>query len=313
MPDVWVVVASGSPQERAVRVDGRLFVGRECAGVDEAHRLLVEEAAVSRDHAEIRLLAREVSLVDRSTNGTRVNGRLIERDEWHPLHDGDVVAVGSAELTLRVLEDSTGTPSGRTTEKAAPSTRVVVLVGDIMGYTALTEASGAVAVAAAAEQLWRHVRMLVIEHGGTVNNYAGDAILATWDATDDEGVVAALRCAVAADEDVLTRALDLEVRTADGGAIRMGWAVTVGEVAVGRTSPSKLAVFGDAVNLAFRLSGLAGRDGHPAVLVTDEVARLAPPELALGDPQDVMVKGKSTPTTVRGVARRDRGADPAAR
>jgi class 3 adenylate cyclase len=302
MPDVWVVVASGSQDERAVRVDGRLFIGRECAGVDDAHRFLVEESAVSRDHAEIRASSDEVVIVDRSTNGTRVNGRLIERDEWHPLKDGDVVTIGSVELTVRVLDDTAALPSGRTTEKAVTSGRVAVLVGDIVGYTGLTEANGAVAVAAAAEHLWRDVRLLVIEHGGTVSNYAGDAVLATWDAAADEGIAAAVRCALAANAEVIDRAVELDVRARDGGSIRMGWAVTVGEVAIGRTSPSKLAVFGDAVNLCFRLSGIAGRDGMPAVLVTDDVARALPSGITLGDPREVTVKGKTTPISVRGAS-----------
>ncbi|HVS68471.1 MAG TPA: adenylate/guanylate cyclase domain-containing protein [Mycobacteriales bacterium] len=301
MGDAWVVSAPGSPEERAVRVDGRLFIGRECAGVDDAHRLLVEEAAVSRDHAEIRTSADGVHVVDRSTNGTRVNGRRIERDEWHPLADGDVLMIGSTELTLRVLEDlAVSAERQSATERAMASGRMAILVGDIVNYTTLTETRGAVAVAAAAEELWREVRPLVIEYGGTVNNYAGDAVLATWDATEDDGVAAALRCALAADVAVTARADELEVRALDGGPIRMGWAVTAGEVAVGRTSPSKLAVFGDAVNLAFRLSGIAGREGMPAVLVTNEVAPIVPPDVSLGAPADVVVKGKTGATTVRG-------------
>jgi class 3 adenylate cyclase len=303
MPDVWVVAAPGSPEERAVRVDGRLFIGRECAGVDEAHRLLVEEAAVSRDHAEIRVSTDGVLVVDRSTNGTRVNRRQIERDEWHPLVDGDVVTIGSTELTIRVLDDALASESGhRVTATASTSGRMAVLVGDIVNYTPLTEAVGAVAVATAAEQLWREVRPLVIEHGGTVNSYAGDAILATWDASESGGVGAAVRCAVSADAGVGARAPELDVRALDGGPIRMGWAVTVGEVAIGRTSPSKLAVFGDAVNLAFRLSGVAGRDGMPAVLVTDAVAQHAPADVVLGEPTEVVVKGKTGAITVLGAS-----------
>jgi class 3 adenylate cyclase len=307
MPDVWVVAAPGSPEERAVRVDGRLFIGRECAGIDDAHRLLVEEAAVSRDHAEIRVSTDGVLVVDRSTNGTRVNRRQIERDEWHPLVDGDIVTVGSTDLTIRVLDDALAPESvHRVTATASTSGRMAVLVGDIVNYTPLTEAIGPVAVATAAEQLWRVVRPLVIEHGGTVNSYAGDAILATWEATEDGGIGAAVRCAVAADAGVRARAPELEVRALEGGPIQMGWAVTVGEVAIGRTSPSKLAVFGDAVNLAFRLSGLAGRDGMPSVLVTDDVAQSGPPDIALGEPTDVMVKGKTGAVTVRGAASADR-------
>jgi class 3 adenylate cyclase len=304
MPDVWIVTAPGSPDERAVRVDGRLFLGRECAGIDDAHRLLVDEAAVSRDHAELRVSPEDVRVVDRSTNGTKVNGRLIERDEWHTLVDGDVVTIGSTDLTLRVIEEL-ATTAGRqsATERAVASGRTAVMVGDIVNYTTLTETSGAVAVATSAEQLWREVRPLVIQHGGTVNNYAGDAVLATWEAKENDGVAAAVRCALAADEAVTARASGLELRAPDGGPIAMGWAVTVGEVAVGRTSPSKLAVFGDAVNLAFRLSGIAGREGMPAVLVTDEVAGATPPEVGLGQPTEVEVKGKTGVTSVRGASR----------
>ncbi|HVT65732.1 MAG TPA: FHA domain-containing protein [Mycobacteriales bacterium] len=301
MPDVWVVSAPGSPDERAVRVDGRLFLGRECAGIDDGHRLLVEEAAVSRDHAEIRVTVDDVRVIDRSTNGTKVNARLIERDEWHSLVDGDVVTIGSTDLTLRVMEEPAATAVRHSaTERATASGRMAVVVGDMVQYTALTESNGAVAVAASAEQLWREVRPLVIEHGGTVNNYAGDAVLATWDAKDDEGVAAAVRCAVAADAAVAERASGLELRGLDGGPITMGWAVTVGEVAVGRTSPSKFAVFGDAVNLAFRLSGIAGRKGMPTVLVTEDVAEVAPSEVVLGAPTEVEVKGKTGATPVRG-------------
>lgn len=307
MPEVWVVSAPGAPDERAVRVDGRLFLGRECAGIDDAHRLLVNEPAVSRDHAEIRATPGDVRIVDRSTNGTKVNGRLIERDEWHVLVDGDLLTIGSTDLTLRVVEDLAATAARQSaTERAVASGRTAVLVGDIVNYTNLTERSGALAVAASAEQLWREVRPLVVDYGGTVNNYAGDAVLATWDAADDDGVVAALRCAIAADRAVLGRATEIELRALDGGPITMGWAVTVGDVAVGRTSPSKLAVFGDAVNLAFRLSGIAGRGGMPAVLVTDDVAHVAPADITLGQATAVEVKGKTSAVSVRGASRVDR-------
>jgi class 3 adenylate cyclase len=305
MADVWVVTSPGLPDERAIRVDGRLCLGRECAGVDEAHRFLVDEAAVSRDHAEIRVSATDVLIVDRSTNGTRVNGRLIERDEWHPLADGDVVTIGSTALTLRVLADHAAAAVPHSaTEKASVTGRMAVLVGDIVGYTTLTEANGAIAVAAAAEQLWQQLRPLVITHGGTVNSYVGDAVLATWDAVDPTGVADATRCATAATEVAAAHAAELALRGDDGLPIRMGWAVTVGDVAVGRTSPSKIAVFGDAVNLAFRLSGIAGRDDMPAVLLTDEVAAMAPEDVTVGSRQEVPVKGKTGTVAVHGAVRR---------
>ena len=58
-----------------------LMVGRECPGVDERHRLLIDDPAVSRTHLELRLDLEldQAWLTDHSTNGTRLNGRRIER------------------------------------------------------------------------------------------------------------------------------------------------------------------------------------------------------------------------------------------
>jgi adenylate cyclase len=42
---------------------------------------------------------------------------------------------------------------------------------------------------------------------------------------------------------------------------------------VSRLTGMLVTVLGDATNVAFRLSGLAGRDGRPDVLVTDAVHR----------------------------------------
>jgi hypothetical protein len=51
-----IVVDPGSPGEASRPLVDRLFVGRECAGVDDAHRILLgDDMAVSRNHLEIRV------------------------------------------------------------------------------------------------------------------------------------------------------------------------------------------------------------------------------------------------------------------
>ncbi len=94
----------------------------------------------------------------------------------------------------------------------------------------------------------------------------------------------------------------LSLRAPDGSVITMGWAVVVGEVAI---SPLGASVLGDATNLAFRLSGLAGREGRPTVLVTGP-ARHAVAEqqgYRFGAPLEVSVKGRAGTETVYGVSR----------
>ena len=39
-PAAVIVVEPGTPAERTVPVTDRLFVGRECVGIDDAHRLV---------------------------------------------------------------------------------------------------------------------------------------------------------------------------------------------------------------------------------------------------------------------------------
>jgi class 3 adenylate cyclase len=58
-------------------------------------------------------------------------------------------------------------------------------------------------------------------------------------------------------------------------------------------------VHGDAVNLAFRLAGLAGRGEVPPVLVETAVAAVSADAAAYDAEFSITVKGRQTPATVR--------------
>ncbi len=178
MTQMWLVIEADSVGERVVPVASRMHVGRECLGVDERQRLLLDDPAISRDHLEIRLDP-EPALVDTSSNGTRINGRRVERGENNPLADGDVITLGTSRLTVRLLKDGADRPERphhTATARDSSPTLVAIVVGDLVGYTSMTETAGGTAVAEATDRLFGALRELVIEHGGTVSNYAGDAI-----------------------------------------------------------------------------------------------------------------------------------------
>ena len=82
-------------QERIVALTGpSLVVGR---GAEAGLRL--DDAGVSRRHAEVRLDGGSASVADLgSTNGTRVNGKAVSVS---PLQDGDRIGVGTTELVYR--------------------------------------------------------------------------------------------------------------------------------------------------------------------------------------------------------------------
>ncbi len=62
-------------------------------------------------------------------------------------------------------------------------------------------------------------------------------------------------------------------------------------------------MLGDATNVAFRLSGLAGRVGRPDVLVTDAVHRATSAAFAFTPPSAIQVKGRRQPVQVLGASR----------
>ncbi len=305
MTQMWLVIETDALGERVVPVASRMHVGRECHGVDERQRLLLDDPAISRDHLEIRL-APEPGLIDTSSNGTRINGRRVERGERNALADGDVITLGASRLIVRLLEDDadrTKRHDHTATARDSSPTLVAIVVGDVVGYTTMTEAAGGAAVAEATDRLFGALRELVIEHGGTVSNYAGDAILSFWDVSGETGGVArAVRCAIESVATTQRISPELALRDAAGEPLRMGWAVTVGPVASGRPSPSREGVHGDAVILAFRLAGLAARAGLADLLVTAEAVVAADLDTAFGPALDLEVKGRLAAARVRGLA-----------
>ena len=99
----FLAVDPGTEHEVLVPIDEQILVGRECAGVDERHRLLVRDESVSRKHLEIRVDAtgNRAWAVDVSSNGTLLNGVAMEPSMPVPLRPGDQLTVGSVRLQFR--------------------------------------------------------------------------------------------------------------------------------------------------------------------------------------------------------------------
>lgn len=269
---------------------GRLFVGRECAGIEPRQRLILGEPSISRDHFELRADSDGTRLIDHSTNGTWVNGRRVERGEPVTLADGDRIEVGELTLEFRA---SAAAPSGVETDLTIRTAGVIplaIVVGDVIGYTAMTERHGAEPVARTMESVFGSLQELLRQYRGTVGNYVGDALFAAWDTRRDERALAnAIGFALDAAE------LASELPALDEAPLRMGWAVTFGEAVSGRPALSRDSLHGDAVNLAFRLASLAGREGLPGVLVTAEVVDEAPQAAAYAPLEELSVKGRAAP------------------
>ncbi len=297
----YLVMGDGSP-ERSVPIFDQLFVGRECAGISESRRLVIADPEISRTHLEIRLDAEgdQAFVIDTSTNGTLLNGMRLERAVPQPIRAGDEIRIGDMVLTFRSqrFTAASGIAQGLTRTRISRAAMVMV-VGDIVNYSTISQVTDEQVIAQSLHTLWNQVGGVLRAHHGTLNHYAGDAIFAIWEASRfTDAAERAIDFALAADRLVEELGPTLPLRGPDGAPIRMGWGVVVGMVALAAMTRSVEAVIGDSTNVAFRLAGLAGRDGRAPVMATRGVRRTVEAHFTWGEGEDVEIKGRHGMETV---------------
>jgi class 3 adenylate cyclase/tetratricopeptide (TPR) repeat protein len=171
---------------------------------------------------------------------------------------------------------------------------VTVLFADMAGSTALGEELDPEEMRRLLTRYYAIARDCVTQHGGTIEKFIGDAVMAvfglpTAHGDDPDRAVAA---AVAMREH-----LRADAQLSDRFAIRFG--VSTGEVVASRDqSAGDFLITGDATNVAARLQQAA----EPwSILVSDRTVRASTRSFDFGDEVQVAAKGKSVPVAAREV------------
>jgi adenylate cyclase len=185
--------------------------------------------------------------------------------------------------------------SGREADVSEPQEErrlVTTLFCDLVGFTPLAEQLDPEDVRDIQTEYFSAMSEQIERYEGTVEKYAGDAVLALFGvpAAHEDDAERAVLCALgmqAALEPVAKRARE---RWQIDPALRVG--VNTGEVVSGAWNASgrqEVAVTGDAVNRAARIQ-TAAEPGE--VLVGTETMRLTRQRIQYGDKRDVVLKGK---------------------
>jgi adenylate cyclase len=176
--------------------------------------------------------------------------------------------------------------------------RVVILFSDIRGFTSLSEPMSPDEIATLLTEYFTEMVEVVFEHGGTLDKFIGDALMALWGAPiarlddADRAVEAAI-----AMQQRLAR-LNLEWQRRGRRPLAVGIGLDAGEVFAGNIGSERrleYTVLGDAVNTAARLCAEAG----PGEILMAEGLKAAladpPPVTAL---EPLPLKGKAQPVPV---------------
>ena len=299
-PATVVVQTDGG--HRTVQIYDQLFVGRECAGITDRRRLVIDDMEVSRNHLEIRLDpdSDQAFVIDSSTNGTLLNGVRLERAVPVTVKPGDEIRIGD----VRMRFDSRRFSAHADANPALTRTRIsqsamVMVVGDITNYSTMSQVTDSQVIARSLNTLWRELGGVLQAHSGTLNHYAGDALYAVWELSRFTNAnELAIDFALAANRRVEEIGPTLPLRGPDGSSIHMGWGVVQGMAALAAMTRSVEAVIGDSTNVAFRLAGLAGRHGRAPVVVTSTVHRSVAAQFTFGAAEDVEIKGRHGSETI---------------
>ncbi|ANL28564.1 adenylate cyclase family 3 protein [Rhizobium phaseoli] len=183
-----------------------------------------------------------------------------------------------------------------------------VLFSDVRGFTTIAETlkDDPEQLTGLINRLLTPLSDVVMDHGGTIDKYMGDCIMAFWNAPldDPDHALHAVRAALAMQAAISRLNNQLEREAAALGrkphVLKMGVGINTGECIVGNMGSNRrfdYSCLGDSVNLASRLEG-ASKNYGVALLLGEDTARLVAVNYTVIELDRIIVKGRTVPSPI---------------
>ncbi len=239
--------------------------------VEELFLKLARGASAGRESALRRLRLLQKAIIDREEQGETLS-RMLPGGLADKLRADD----GAVDRTERLV--------------------VTVLMSDVRGYSAIAERTDPTVLAGQLDQHRAAMNEAILDAGGTVMQYVGDAVMAVFGAPfpQEDHANAAVRAALGMHE--RQAALDERWVTEGRSPFGLGIGLSTGEVAaamLGSAERYEYTLVGDTVNLAQRLQDLARPAG--TTVLSDATLHALGGAWATEEMGVEKVKGRDTP------------------
>jgi len=200
----------------------------------------------------------------------------------------------SGEVIEKILRDPSHLQLG------GEKRELTILFTDLAGFSTFSEKLNPVELTALLNDYLSEMTDIILEEGGTLDKYEGDAIIAFWNAPLEQSdhAVRACHAVLRCQRRLAELREDFQKRT--GATLHMRAGLNTGEVVVGNMGSRKrfnYTILGDAANLASRLEG-ANKAFSTRTMVSESTWRQVSTEFRGRKLADLRVVGRKTAVPV---------------
>src|SRR6185369_14134809 len=183
--------------------------------------------------------------------------------------------------------------AGSSATSAGEEKQLAVLFSDIRGFTPFAEALPPFDVVHVLNKYFHEMGIVIARHGGQIDNYMGDGLMALFGMDNEEG--APLRAVTAGLEMIAaTEQLKSYLEAIYSRAFQIRVGIHYGEVvvgAIGAQSLRRVTAIGDAVNLASRIEA-ANKPAGTSLLISEETYNEVKNQVLVGKTTRAILPGK---------------------
>ena len=171
---------------------------------------------------------------------------------------------------------------------------ISILFSDIRGFTSISESMDPVSLVRLLNRYFTPMTNAVLKHGGMLDKYIGDAVMAFFNAPVDIKNHADAACHSALEMLEELEILNKKLKEEGEKRLCIGIGISTAEVIVGNMGSDirfNYTVIGDGVNLTSRVEEMTKRYGVP-ILITEHTLEMLTDDFLYREIEPVQVKGK---------------------